>query len=677
MRYLILILLVVSIDNLGGQTPDSVAIRQVDSLIKISRELTTQRDYAGALEINAAAEKLSLEKFGKESAVYGNCAFNRGRVNYFKKDYQESEKWYLESKSIREKVLGSEHPDYAWSLNNLATLYMDMRKYENAEPIFLETKAIREKVLGKEHLDYAGTLNNLANLYAQMGKYLKAEPFYIEAIAIKERLLGSDNLNYASNLSNLASLYLKMLNYDKAEKIYLTTRNIQEKMLGKEHPEYSNTLNYLGKVYYEIGNYEKAESLLKEAKSIQEKTIGKEHPQYANTLNYLANIYYQMGNYEKTEPLYLECRAIWEKVLGKEHEHYAFSLNNLAVLYFEMGNNEKAEPLFIEALALKEKLLGRNHPDYAWALGNLAVLYLNMGNYQKAEALNLEAMNIKEKMLGTEHPDYTISLKNLGKLYEIQNRFSESEPLLNKASGSDQTRLVQAAGFLSEKELAKYAKTFQKSGDNLSGYLLARQSFKAQTDVLPSLAYDNTLFYKGFLLTAVSRMNALSKASKESWEIKEQLKGYHQQLAEEYSKPPADRKNIADLEEKANMAEKELARSVSGYADNIRQVKWKDVQSSLKSAEAVIEFVSFRKNFPKPTDSIVYAALLLKSGDTSPRFIPLFEEKSLDSLLHCKSERKADYVNSLYALADRGAVAMENLPKNHCMTFSGNHLKKN
>ncbi len=91
----------------------------------------------------------------------------------------------------------------------------------------------------------------------------------------------------------------------------------------------------------------------------------------------------------------------------------------------------------------------------------------------------------------------------------------------------------------------------------------------------------------------------------------------------------------------------------------MRQVKWDEVMSTLKSDEAAIEFVSFKVNFPGKTDSVMYSALVLKSGLKRPNFIPLFEEKSLDSLLHSKSERKADYVNSLYTLADRGAVAIQ------------------
>ncbi|MBK8491470.1 MAG: hypothetical protein IPL49_11455 [Saprospirales bacterium] len=50
----------------------------------------------------------------------------------------------------------------------------------------------------------------------------------------------------------------------------------------------------------------------------------------------------------------------------------------------------------------------------------------------------------------------------------------------------------------------------------------------------------------------------------------------------------------------------------------------------------------------------MYAALVLHSGNAIPSFIPLFEERSLDSLLSPLGERRADYVNRLYTNYDRG-----------------------
>jgi CHAT domain-containing protein/Tfp pilus assembly protein PilF len=707
MRYWILTLLTICIVSLNAQTVDSVAVRQVDSLIKIIRLLIDKEDFDKAIEVNTIAEKLTLEKLGKETAAYGNCCFIRGRVNHAKQDQQEAEKWYIESIAIRAKVLGKEHPNYASSLYNLAVLYVEMGNYkkaeqlfiesigirekvlgkehpnysysisslavlystmgnyEKAEPLYIEAKAIQEKVLGKEHPNYSASLNNLAILYEEMGNYEKAEPLYLEAKAIREKVLGKEHPDYASSLNNLASLYRDMGNYEKNERLCLEAKAIREKVLGKDHPEYAVSLNNLGILYQNMGNTEKAEILYLETKAIREKVLGKEHPDYARSLNSLANLYSDLGNWQKAEPLYLEAKDIRENVLGKDHPDYAASLNNLAALYVEMGNYKKAEPLYTESKAIRGKVLGMDHPDYAESLNNLAVLYTDMGYHEKAEPLYLESKSIREKVLGKEHPVYAGSLNNLADFYERLKRFSESAPLLEELYARDHARLSNAITFLSEWELANYTATFQTQADHLGGYILARLPNDLsgakinQLGILPTLEYNNALFYKGFLLTAAAQLNAFAEASPESKEINNRLKSYHRRLAAEYAKPFAERKNMAELDEKANTTEKELARSIVGYTEAKRQVKWEEVMSTLKKDEAAIEFVSFKVNFPKKTDSVMYAALLLKPGTKQPNFIPLFDEKSMDSLLHTKSNRKADYVNGLYTLSNRGAVAIE------------------
>jgi tetratricopeptide (TPR) repeat protein len=78
----------------------------------------------------------------------------------------------------QEKALGSEHPDTAQSLNNLASLYDDQGKYDEAEPLYKQALAIREKALSSEHPDTASSMNNLAWLYDDQGKYDEAEPLY-------------------------------------------------------------------------------------------------------------------------------------------------------------------------------------------------------------------------------------------------------------------------------------------------------------------------------------------------------------------------------------------------------------------------------------------------------------------------------------------------------------------
>jgi CHAT domain-containing protein/tetratricopeptide (TPR) repeat protein len=73
--------------------------------------------------------------------------------------------------AIREKALGTDHPDVAQSLNSLANLYFNQSRYADAEPLYQRSLAIYEKALGPGHPEVANSLNNLAELYRSQGRY--------------------------------------------------------------------------------------------------------------------------------------------------------------------------------------------------------------------------------------------------------------------------------------------------------------------------------------------------------------------------------------------------------------------------------------------------------------------------------------------------------------------------
>ncbi|MBC8123287.1 MAG: tetratricopeptide repeat-containing protein, partial [Gemmatimonadaceae bacterium] len=105
--------------------------------------------------------------------------------------------------SIRESVLGKEHPDVAASLNNLAFLYDNQGRYDQAEPLYKRSLAISEAALGKEHPDVATSLNNLAGLYNKQGHYDQAEPLYKRSLASSEAARGKEHPDVATSLNNL------------------------------------------------------------------------------------------------------------------------------------------------------------------------------------------------------------------------------------------------------------------------------------------------------------------------------------------------------------------------------------------------------------------------------------------------------------------------------------------
>ncbi len=740
-----------------AQNLDSLWVaREVDSLIQVSRALTGQKDIDQALAVNAAAEKLALEKLGRETAAYGSTCFNHGRVLYYKKDLAGAEKWYLDAKAIREKVLGKEHPDYAWCLNNLGNLYKDLGNYATSESCYLEALAIREKVLGKENPDYITSLSSLAKLYMSMGDYGKAEPLLIEARDIRERTVGKKNADYAKSLNELGSLYFTMGNYTKAESSFIECKDVREQVLGKEHPDYARILFNLAYLYQMTGNLDKSETYLFESKDIMGKLLGKGDPDYAQILNNLGYLNYQLGKYEMAEANYIEAKNIREKVLGKAHFNYGESLSNLGLLYIDMGNYEKAESclleskdiaeksagdnrefnpnvlinlgilyykmanneeaeryyiksklileqtqdkensvyfknlnnlamlyqrmkkyeqaeaLWIEVKNFREKLLGINNPEYARTIGNLGQLYLEMGKYERAESLFLESKSIREKSIGrmnagyadnlsnlgilyqkmgnnekaepfflesqlirdsiqgNTHPDYVKNLEFLGLLYWEMGNYEKSEPLFEYCAAQEQDLLIKALHYLSERELSLFLNEIGSYQNQILSFSQATTGIKLN---VTQLSYDNILFYKGFLLNAGNQVRQLVLRDTAAAEKFNLLKSYERRLATEYVKPILERKNVLELEAKANVLEKDLARTVAGYGDAKRQVKWQAVQSALKPGEAAVEFIHYEYFAPKATDSIMYAALVLRPDDTSPQFIPLFEKNELKELM--------------------------------------------
>jgi tetratricopeptide (TPR) repeat protein len=80
--------------------------------------------------------------------------------------------------SSLELALGSDHPDTASTLNDLAVLAFDRGRYGEAEALLKRALSIRETQLGAGHSVTLQSLDNLAGLYQNQGKLRKAALLY-------------------------------------------------------------------------------------------------------------------------------------------------------------------------------------------------------------------------------------------------------------------------------------------------------------------------------------------------------------------------------------------------------------------------------------------------------------------------------------------------------------------
>ncbi|MBW4547117.1 MAG: tetratricopeptide repeat protein [Symplocastrum torsivum CPER-KK1] len=342
--------------------------------------------------------------------------------------YKQAAYWLEQCLSVTQVRYGSEHPDVATSLNNLALLYHYTGCYSKAESMYLQALDLYNRLLGDKHIALANSLNNLAGLYASQSHYSEAEPLYLKTLELLKNLLGEENPRLANSLNNLAGLYESQGRYVEAEPLYLQALELNQRLLGDDHPDTVLTLGNLGSLYYSQELYSQAEPLLVQVLELNQRLLGEVHPRVIASLNNLAELYRCQDHHGKAEPLLVQALKLSKSLWGEEHPSVAITLNNLGLLYESQGLFSKAEPLYWQALAMRKRLLGEDHSKVATTLNNLAGLYYLQEFYSEAEFLWIQALEIFERRLGSGHP-YTIECqKGLAMVRGVLNSTARDLP---------------------------------------------------------------------------------------------------------------------------------------------------------------------------------------------------------------------------------------------------------
>ena len=267
-------------------------------------------------------------------------------------------------------------------------------KYAEAIPLAERYVTAIKARRGSEHPDYAIALNNLAQLLKANNRLAEAEPLMRRTISIFEKVESDTNHlhpNYAASLNNLALLLEDTNRLTEAEPLLRHALEIDEKSLGLDHPDVARDLNNLALLMQDTNRLTEAEALLRRALAIDEKSYGPAHPTVAIRLNNLAGLLQVTNRLTDAELLYRRALMIDEKSLGPDHTYVAVDLNNLARLLQAANKLSEAEPLLRRALAVDEKSLGPEHPAVAVDLNNLAALRAELGDWVEAAALGRRA----------------------------------------------------------------------------------------------------------------------------------------------------------------------------------------------------------------------------------------------------------------------------------------------
>jgi len=371
------------------------------------------------------AESAARLLLSQQEATTGHDSVQTAEASYLLADslwrrgkYAQPETKTLATQALtlREQLLGPEHPDVADSANLLALVLSDLGDNKAARPLCERALAIREKALGPDHPDVAKSLHSLAGIMRDVGDYAASRKYYERALAIREKALGPDHPDFAKSLHGLAVTLRYAGDYANARTCYERALAIREKALGPDHPEVAKSLNGLGELLMEAGDFAASRSYHERALAVREKALGPDHPDVAKSLENLGAVAQLAADYPAAREFHERALAILEKGLGRDHPDLSTTLNNLAGVFWDTGDYAAARRMMERCVAIDEKSLGSEHPRTAGALANLGVALQALGDDQAARLVLERALAIQEKALGPDHPDVAGTLSNLGEL---------------------------------------------------------------------------------------------------------------------------------------------------------------------------------------------------------------------------------------------------------------------
>jgi tetratricopeptide (TPR) repeat protein len=159
----------------------------------------------------------------------------------------EAEQYKRSALAIDERAHGSDSPQVAIRLNNLAQTLQATNRLAEAEPLMRRALAIDEQSYGAEHPDVAIDLNNLAQLLQATNRLAEAEPLMRRALAIDEQSYGAEHPNVAAELWVLAVLLWETERLPEALPLMSRAMRIYHhfsKQNGYEHPDWDNAAGH-------------------------------------------------------------------------------------------------------------------------------------------------------------------------------------------------------------------------------------------------------------------------------------------------------------------------------------------------------------------------------------------------------------------------------------------------
>jgi len=400
----------------------------VDALNKRMMQLYTDGYYEQAIPLAAQIVTQLEQSAGPGSAAVASALNNEAELYNKLHRFPEAEALYKRSLSIRQAVLGPDHPDTQKSLARLAEVFhaegKDNLPAPQAQPQPMPRPVPQPRPappprgpsISQQEFDRAIEMNKQSVQLGADGRYAEAIPLGVQALAVFEKAFGADNPNVAVGSANLAQLYVQAGQFDKAEPLYKRAVAILEKHADRQK-DVSFMLAGLADLYTRQKRYPEAEAYYRRAIPALDKALGPDDATSVAIVNNFANIERAQnkdpdqeavlkGRWEKTAQFSLprqrnfgsisEAAPAQGKNVNPADLDQSRDLDTQIATLTSQKKYAEALPLAQDQQALVERIYGKDSLAAAMNLDQLASIYRNLGRGAEAEPLAKRSQAIRD-----------------------------------------------------------------------------------------------------------------------------------------------------------------------------------------------------------------------------------------------------------------------------------------
>ena len=581
----------------------------------ISSSYYAVEKYDSAVLYSTKALQLAERNIEFDNNTIANILQRLVYSNYFIEDYKSAiiyceREYELRSSSYPENVEA-----FISCSNVLGLLNRKLGQNNEALNKYNGALSLIEKHLSKSHPEYGSVTNNIANLYRHLGEFDKASSYYSESLNNSKQNYGEISADYVISLNNLANFHKQIGQFDRA--------------------------------------YESFEKISKLIDSVNDISLNGKAIFYTN----YANLAREMKKTEDADFYFNKALKTFEDNEGLSKHDYATCLTGYGGFCEDLGNYDKSLSIYHTALDLFALIYGEDNYYYGLVCNNLANVYAKKSDFLNAEYFICKAIKNTKQNLGTEHFEYAVSLINHGQILTLNGNDNLAVDVFGNAVEILNKNIDKAFTFLPENDQYQFINNINNR------FEIVKNFYYEKYHNLPSItvnAYNIELLNKNMVLNAGKNLRKGISSSDDqellimfdNWmEIRNELANYS------FIPNLNIEANIDKLANDADSIEKLLMQKSEDFIKHNRSIchNWLDIKNSLNKDEIAIEFVTYnKKNALIWTDTVIYAALIIRADSDYPSVVKLFCQNEL--LKYFENSHSQIAINNLY----RGVILFQN-----------------